>query len=180
MTCDRVDLSAFVDGELPPQQALEVERHLASCPACAAEIADLRALAAALAVPEPPPPRERAVEAAVSLARAAVGRHAESRHAEAPDLQRPSLFRTLARFFSVRVSVPAPALAVAVVLLVLWVVRLDRPERPGFVRVTVTPVRLRSVHEEWRDARVLWEEPAVPASYDAAKYRVVYDESVQL
>lgn len=36
-------LSAYLDGELPPEEVAEVERHLAECPSCRAELDDLRA-----------------------------------------------------------------------------------------------------------------------------------------
>jgi len=36
--------SAFVDGELSPQQRMHIERHLAACPESAQEVADMRAL----------------------------------------------------------------------------------------------------------------------------------------
>jgi hypothetical protein len=51
-------LSAFVDGELSATEAAAVRGHAASCPHCAAAVADLRALianAGALDAPEPPP-----------------------------------------------------------------------------------------------------------------------------
>ncbi len=46
MNCDeaRARLSAFIDGELPPAEAAALERHLAGCPSCRAEEADLRRL----------------------------------------------------------------------------------------------------------------------------------------
>ena len=36
-------LSAFIDGELAPARRVQIERHLASCPDCAARVSDLRA-----------------------------------------------------------------------------------------------------------------------------------------
>ncbi|NVO15576.1 MAG: anti-sigma factor [Rhodoplanes sp.] len=50
MTCEDADLllHALVDGELDAGHAREVERHLASCPRCAAALAELRALRSAL------------------------------------------------------------------------------------------------------------------------------------
>jgi anti-sigma factor RsiW len=36
-------LSAFIDGELPPARRVQIERHLATCPDCAARVGDLRA-----------------------------------------------------------------------------------------------------------------------------------------
>jgi anti-sigma factor RsiW len=36
-------LSAYLDGELPPEEMTEVRRHLAGCPSCQAELEELRA-----------------------------------------------------------------------------------------------------------------------------------------
>src|SRR5262245_28728178 len=61
-------LSAFVDGELAPAEAAAVRAHAASCPACTAGLADLRALvtnARALDVPEPPPTLWPSIEGAL-------------------------------------------------------------------------------------------------------------------
>lgn len=43
------ELAAYVDGELTPPQRAEVDAHLASCPRCQQELAELKALAAGLA-----------------------------------------------------------------------------------------------------------------------------------
>jgi anti-sigma factor RsiW len=53
VTCDesRDLLSPYADGELDPVRSLEIERHLADCPACAAALAGLRSLSARLADP---------------------------------------------------------------------------------------------------------------------------------
>lgn len=50
MTCDeaRTLLDAYMDGELGIERSLELERHLESCPSCAAELASRRALGSAL------------------------------------------------------------------------------------------------------------------------------------
>jgi anti-sigma factor RsiW len=45
----RTQLSAYVDGELTPAQRAEVDAHLASCPDCQQEVAELKTLAAGLA-----------------------------------------------------------------------------------------------------------------------------------
>jgi anti-sigma factor RsiW len=45
----RRQLSAYVDGELTPAQRTEVDAHLASCPDCQQEVAELKMLAAGLA-----------------------------------------------------------------------------------------------------------------------------------
>jgi hypothetical protein len=43
------ELSAYLDGELTPPQRAEVEAHLASCPRCQEELAELKTLAAGVA-----------------------------------------------------------------------------------------------------------------------------------
>ena len=43
------ELSAYLDGELMPPQRAEVEAHLASCPRCQEELAELKTLAAGVA-----------------------------------------------------------------------------------------------------------------------------------
>jgi len=60
MKCEQVtsQLSAYMDGELPPQQAEEVRRHLAECPACAEEyrlLSQTWDILLADAAPEPSP-----------------------------------------------------------------------------------------------------------------------------
>jgi anti-sigma factor RsiW len=61
VTCEETRdlLSPYADGELDLVRALEIERHLAECPACAAAVEGLRSLSAGLADPalyhQPPP-----------------------------------------------------------------------------------------------------------------------------
>jgi len=59
MNCEEVSrrLSAYLDGELPPAEAEQVERHLRDCPACGREYAELRQAAELLAgLPQETPP----------------------------------------------------------------------------------------------------------------------------
>ncbi|HEY9593377.1 MAG TPA: zf-HC2 domain-containing protein, partial [Spirochaetia bacterium] len=51
MRCGRVSslVDRYVDGALPPRLAAEIEKHAASCPRCAAQIAAARRLLGALA-----------------------------------------------------------------------------------------------------------------------------------
>lgn len=52
-----LELSAWRDGELPPDEAAELEAHLASCAECRAALADLEALVAAAPDYRGAPPR---------------------------------------------------------------------------------------------------------------------------
>jgi anti-sigma factor RsiW len=57
VTHPTADLTALLDGALPPERADEVRRHLAECPACAAEERRLRgALSLLGALPPAPEP----------------------------------------------------------------------------------------------------------------------------
>lgn len=61
MNCKRVEsqLSAFLDGELPGSEMLDIRRHLGRCSACAAEVESLRMLKSLLGgAPEPAPGSE--------------------------------------------------------------------------------------------------------------------------
>jgi anti-sigma factor RsiW len=54
MTCDQTQyLDAYADGELPPDQRVRIEQHLASCGVCARELARLRKLSAIMAAYRP-------------------------------------------------------------------------------------------------------------------------------
>lgn len=61
----RERLSAYIDGELDAGEAASVEAHVAACPACSRDLAELRAVAAALqGLPSAEPPRSFALTAA--------------------------------------------------------------------------------------------------------------------
>lgn len=55
MNHPRTDLTAYLDGALPPAQADEVRAHLAACPACHEEEARLRSAVALLSSLPPAP-----------------------------------------------------------------------------------------------------------------------------
>jgi anti-sigma factor RsiW len=98
------DLTALLDGELPPSRAEEVTRHVDACPACRAERDQLAAGAAALRA-LPPAPEPSAGFAARLTARLA----AEARPP-------PGLLGRLAAFrWRIAAPVAAAALAAAVV-----------------------------------------------------------------
>jgi anti-sigma factor RsiW len=117
------DLTAFLDGALPPARAAEIRAHLEACAACRAERARLAAAAAALrrlpAAPEPSPLFSARLEA--RLARE-----------EKP--RRPWTVRLAAWFdaSSLRWRIAAPAAAAALAAgVVLAAVRMHRAEEAG-------------------------------------------------
>jgi anti-sigma factor RsiW len=96
-------LSAFLDGELPPEERRELERHLSGCDGCRERLEELRELGEGLrAWPDADPPEW--------IGRAALERARRSRAAP---------LRLLA----------AAASLVLVALAVLWAVR-ERPASP--------------------------------------------------
>ena len=46
--CPRIDLAAYIDGELSPREEIDLELHLAGCPTCAAELNEQKKLLCAL------------------------------------------------------------------------------------------------------------------------------------
>lgn len=79
-------LSTYLDDELLPEEAAEVRRHLAECPACAAELEELRATRALLRRLSPPPVPEGFLEGLRTrlAAEGAAGRRAWWRPALVP------------------------------------------------------------------------------------------------
>jgi anti-sigma factor RsiW len=67
MECERMErrIGAWLDGELPPDQAREVAAHLERCPACAAELDGLRRLGDAIRAELPRLAAPEALRAAV-------------------------------------------------------------------------------------------------------------------
>jgi anti-sigma factor RsiW len=80
MTCEEAEvlIHALVDGELDAGHAREVEAHVASCPRCAAELAAVREMHAALARTDlkftAPPALRKRIEAALPAAATAPSR----------------------------------------------------------------------------------------------------------
>jgi anti-sigma factor RsiW len=80
-SCEK-QLSAWLDGELAPGRAAEVEAHVAACPACAARAARLREVSALVdGLPSPVPSPEFAAGFRRKLAQA---RQVEREAAERP------------------------------------------------------------------------------------------------
>jgi anti-sigma factor RsiW len=109
------DLTALVDGALPPERAEELRRHLRSCPACAAEerrlgeaVALLRALPAA---PEPSP---------------LFGARLEARLREEGERRRGWLPSFMARALRWKVAIPGVALAATVAVVAVVSIRVER------------------------------------------------------
>lgn len=109
MNCKRVEsqLSAFLDGELPGVEMLEIRRHLGRCGACAAEVDSLRALKDLLGGALEPAP----------------GSEFESRLVAHVFTQRES------KRIPTRVAVPAAFLATALAAAaIVWVLQGPQPD----------------------------------------------------
>jgi anti-sigma factor RsiW len=46
--CPRIEIAAYVDGELSPREELDLEMHFAACPTCSAELNEQKKLLSAL------------------------------------------------------------------------------------------------------------------------------------
>lgn len=129
-------LSAYADGAATPAESAALAAHLPSCPACAARLRQIRALARALAS-SPVPAAPRGLADAI-LARA----------------PRPSLFARLLDELSAGLSQPAGALAAAAlagVLVFAWTRRGAEAPRPMEVPVEV----LAAAHRRYQGAMPL-------------------------
>jgi anti-sigma factor RsiW len=109
MTCEetRILLHALVDGELDAGHAREVEAHVASCPACAAQLRDYREMRQALSAPSLRHQAPAALRARIESA-------LPQRRALAPVGSRRSLLKGLAMG-----SVLSGALAASLVVFVM-------------------------------------------------------------
>lgn len=139
-------LSALLDNELSVEETAHVSRHLESCAACREELAHLRHTKAVLAAAPRramPPDLVAAIEAR---------------------LERPAgPFPRLRRFVTApRVWAPAGALALAALLMSLWVRTLDRdPDQ----YVPLEP--LLAAHSRYAAESLVPEDSLVAASYSA-------------
>ena len=130
MTCDEVEilLHALIDGELDAGHAREVEAHIASCPACAAQLKAYREMSKAIAGAElrytAPPSLRRRIDAALPKA-------------QAPRVQAPSR-RAVLRGFAMGSAVSAMA-ATGLVAIVL---RNDDTQR---IESEIVSAHLRSL-----------------------------------
>jgi len=120
-TCDKIrpQLGAYVLGGLEPEEAAEVREHLARCPECAREHADLAELPAKLDLIEAP--EEALQRPAPEIEEALLDRHARERRArrvaaEAARPRRRPLFGGGGRLAGVLAGAVA-AVAIAVVVL---------------------------------------------------------------
>ena len=122
---DPLDLSAYLDGELPAAERGELKRHLQACAACRGEVTALEKVKSALAAG----PRRR-LPAAVSAAW-------EAR-------LRPSPWRERVGAFLFLPQVWAPALTAALVLI------LAKAERPARQRAEAIPIEtLAAAHSRY-------------------------------
>jgi hypothetical protein len=99
MNCDRAseNISAYLDGELPPEEAAEVRAHLDDCPVCLAAERDLRALRGLLgSLPERAAPTELADQVQRHVAEPGSGRQRPDGTAAGGRHVRRSVSRVLA------------------------------------------------------------------------------------
>jgi hypothetical protein len=101
-------LSAYLDGELPPAEAAELELHLRDCPECGGLLEEMRLLSRAAGEEEPPP-------LPADLARR-IARRLEPAHPE----KRVSRPAWLSGFFGAPLAAAAAALLAAGVLWTVW------------------------------------------------------------
>jgi hypothetical protein len=104
-------LSAYIDGDLAPETARELERHLAGCDECSRTVADLRALVtAAQALEDSPPPRDlwAGIAAGIGTNASLAGADVLPLHSRAPQRHRRGY------------SFSLPQLAAAAMLLVAF------------------------------------------------------------
>jgi anti-sigma factor RsiW len=139
-------LSALADNELSVDETARVTRHLETCADCRAELAHVRrakALLAAAPRRAMPPDLVAAIEARLE--------------------RRPGPFPALRRFIAApRVWAPVSALALAGLLMTLWVRTLDRdPEQ----YVPLEP--LLAAHSRYTAESLVPEDSLVAASYSA-------------
>jgi anti-sigma factor RsiW len=139
-------LSALIDNELDAQETARVSRHLESCAGCrdaAARLTHMKAVLKAAPRRAMPPDLVAAIEARLEA--------------------RPSLPARLGRLVSApRVWAPAGALALAALLMSLWVRTLDRdPDQ----YVPLEP--LLAAHSRYAAESLVPEDSLVAASYSA-------------
>ena len=140
MNCPQIqtELSAYVDGELPPSIRAEVEAHIEGCAACRKRLAELRKLVegvAALPKLQPAPQFLAAVRRKIA-------------HGETPEQKNwiDLLFRP------VWVKVPIEAMAVVAILVVATV--LITPPRRNTAQQTLAMNRKESTPAERAEAQV--------------------------
>ena len=143
MKCDRAHglLSAALDGELEPAETEALDRHLAACPACAAERDRLAAVRTAFRALTPaPPPRD--------LARAVMER---IRAGEAGEPARPAAPLPAVALRRWRVARLAAAFALLIAGLgAAWLARA--PETPASPAAVPAPVAVTASHDLGADA----------------------------
>lgn len=119
LSCEDVleRIEAFVDGELPPDEAPLVEVHLNACRLCAEEVVFAREMQMSLrSIPHMDCP-DRVIEA--------VYRHIEQESAPArtPVISRPTLWDTIRSWFSSPRLAPALGFAAVVVVAGVWLLK---------------------------------------------------------
>lgn len=144
------ELSAYVDGELTPPQRAEIETHVASCPRCQRDLAELKALAAGMtALPKLQPAPRFLAEVRRKIA--------QGREPAESIPWRDHLFRP----FWLKVPLEAAAL----IVIAMFVVRFVKPQTAGKV-ASFEMAKAEKPNGEPRDAPGY---PAFVAQQTAAK-----------
>jgi anti-sigma factor RsiW len=149
MKCAQIhpNLAAFVVGGLEPEEAAEVEDHLASCPGCTNELRELQKVNRALdAAPPPATPPAYLKDEILSRVRA---EGLSTSNTDEPEEPSPSEERTgssrtfrFDRFKDLRIILPSAAAAIVAILALGIVFGLLREEPPvATIQLLPTPRR---------------------------------------
>jgi hypothetical protein len=147
MRCAEIhpSLAAFVLGGLEPEEAVEVRRHLASCPRCQDELHELQKVNRALKAAPPPatPPAYLRDEILAQVRRAAEppSSHEYEREDAASSRERQRIFEAprFDRLKDLRIILPSVAAAAMVVIVALGVFFGFLREEPPVATIQLVP-----------------------------------------
>ena len=149
MRCAEVhpNLAAFVLEGLEPEEAAEIQRHLASCPRCQDEVRELRKVNRALeAAPPPADPPSYLKDGILSRVRAerlSVSDKEESQGSSLEDRTGPSRTSRFNRLKDLRVVLPSAAAAAIVAFVALGVFFGFLREEPPVATIQLVPTPAR-------------------------------------